>query len=85
VGKVLAWGLNNCGQLGINADYSNKEFKSSYIPKYCKGLGEIIITNIYAGYNSSFAINQNGRVFVWGSNKDGVLGIKGQDSYGEAS
>ena len=85
VGKVMAWGQNNSGQLGISNQFNTKEFKSSYIPKYCKGLQEQVITNVYAGYNSSYAINQHGRVYVWGSNKDGVLGVKGQDAYGEAN
>ncbi len=42
-----------------------------------------MFTNIYAGFNSSFAINKHGRIFCWGSNKDGVLGLQGK-AFGEA-
>jgi alpha-tubulin suppressor-like RCC1 family protein len=34
----------------------------------------VVFTNIFAGFNSSFAINKHGRIYSWGSNKDGVLG-----------
>lgn len=32
VGKIFSWGVNNMGQLGIGAKFTNRELKSSYMP-----------------------------------------------------
>ncbi|GMO22374.1 MAG: hypothetical protein Ta2B_01250 [Termitinemataceae bacterium] len=72
-GKVYAAGLNENGQLGLG-DTSNKD---TFM--LVSGLeGEEIIA-ISAGEHCSFALNENGKLFVAGLNDYGQLGL-GDDS-----
>lgn len=74
-GAVYAWGLNGAGQLG-NGTTSN-----SATPVQVQGLPDPSsspanrVIDVAAGANHSLALTQDGRVFAWGSDQDGQLGI----------
>ncbi len=59
-GIVLAWGCNDHGQLGLENHEYQKQFK---VITKLRGLR---VKSVYAKSNSSFAVLENGRVFVWG-------------------
>jgi alpha-tubulin suppressor-like RCC1 family protein len=72
-GTVRAWGCNNYGQLGIGSSTSYNN-----IPTVIPGLNEV--KQVVAGYNTSFALLNNGTVMSWGDNSYGQLGL-GDSSY----
>ena len=67
-GKVVAWGSNRYKQLGYRG-YDNL----SPIPVDVDGL--IGVTAIAAGWNTGYALLENGTVKAWGWNDLGQLGI----------
>jgi alpha-tubulin suppressor-like RCC1 family protein len=68
-GKVLAWGLNDDGQLG--AGYSGRESSSPVKVKLPRGTK---VTAVAAGYYHSLALTSTGQVLAWGDNRFGELG-----------
>ncbi|MCE5263077.1 MAG: Ig-like domain repeat protein [Deltaproteobacteria bacterium] len=72
-GSVWAWGNNYFGELG------NGTFTDSTVPVKVKdptGQGFLTgIVSISAGYGHSLALDQNGKVYGWGSNDAGQLGV----------
>ncbi|XP_020103918.1 ultraviolet-B receptor UVR8 isoform X7 [Ananas comosus] len=68
-GRVFATGLNNFGQLGITSSKSH-----TLVPVEIFGLPEKVV-EISAGYHHSCAITDNGKLFVWGDNSSGQLGL----------
>ena len=70
-GKVWAWGTGNSFQLGVklNPNLRTHTFGPFKVP----GLKDI--TQIYAGDFQSYAIDKSGKVFAWGLNNFGQLGI----------
>jgi hypothetical protein len=67
-GAVMAWGANGAGQLG-----NGREGGEVGTPFRVGGLERIAA--IAAGGRSSFALDANGRVFSWGENVAGQLGL----------
>ena len=71
-GKVLCWGLNYYGQLGLN----HKENK--YYPHFVHGLhnqGHLgSVVQVTTGYQQSCALLSDGRVGCWGNNNFRQLG-----------
>ena len=70
-GKVYAWGSNSDGQLGNNST------TQSLIPVAVDTSGVLsgkTITAIAAGAYCSLALDDEGKVYAWGSNSDGQLG-----------
>ncbi len=67
-GAVMVWGANGAGQLG-----NGREGGEAGTPFRVSGLGRIVA--IAAGGRSSFALDANGRVFAWGDNVAGQLGL----------
>jgi alpha-tubulin suppressor-like RCC1 family protein len=67
-GRVLAWGLNNAGQLG---DGTTKE---RHVPGYVKLPAHTKITSIAAGDRAGYAVTSTGRLLAWGINQTGGLG-----------
>jgi len=65
---IWAWGINNSGQLGNNSTISSRTPVSvlGATKTFCK---------ISAGNNHFVAIDKNGRVWAWGLNSFGQLGI----------
>ncbi len=67
-GKVYAWGLGNCGQIGIGKTYNQ------YTPVVVTNLsGEELtdIVKIEAHEEISFAITSKGEVYAWGKGYQG--------------
>jgi alpha-tubulin suppressor-like RCC1 family protein len=87
-GKVMAWGLNNRGQLGVNAkagpelcttsetegwtEEQRGEFGCSTKPVTISGLSEVAA--ISAGSEHALALLKSGKVMSWGENQFGRLG-----------
>lgn len=72
-GKVYTWGANGIGQLGNNSTI-NRNTPVEITHQF--NLFDIeSITNIIGGGDSSSAITSVGRVFIWGRNSEGQLGI----------
>ena len=64
---VVTFGSNRNGQLGIGKNVSANVDPST-----------VNVNNVFqvaCAKNSTFAINDQGRLFSWGSSKDGVLGL----------
>ncbi|XP_044538347.1 probable E3 ubiquitin-protein ligase HERC6 [Gracilinanus agilis] len=69
-GRVFSWGSGSEGQLGIS------EFKElSPIPKKIGELSSIKIIQVSCGHYHSIALAQDSRVFSWGKNNHGQLGL----------
>lgn len=68
-GKVYTYGYNRYGTLGDGTNVARKEFKA------VEALKEVVINRIYANDNSVYAIDSNGKVWSWGRNDCGQLGI----------
>jgi alpha-tubulin suppressor-like RCC1 family protein len=66
-GTVEAWGENNEGQLG---DGHTGSF--SDVPVGVSGLSNV--RAIASGYGTAYALKDDGTVWAWGSNREGVLG-----------
>ena len=79
-GTVWAWGSNENGRLGINnlnelsLAPTQVTFKSSEYPELF-GTG-VYITKIAAGSAHALALDSNGRVWAWGDNSKGQLGVQ---------
>jgi len=74
-GKVYAWGHNSYGQLGNNSN----EPSSVPIEVDMSGLlAGKTITAISAGQYFTLALDSNGKVYSWGRNNWGQLGINSQ-------
>lgn len=71
-GSVWSWGSNSSLQLG-NADSPD----SQPVPTQIKGL--IDIKQIAGSYHFSAALGKNGKLYTWGSNYSGELGIESGD------
>jgi len=70
-GKVVSWGLNNCGQLGNNTT------TNSSVPVAVLQTGVLsgkTVTAISAGNNQSYALCSDNSLAAWGYNSSGELG-----------
>ena len=77
-GTVRAMGANAYGQLGIGY-VGGENITDAYEPtEQVVGLSNIV--DISAGHQFSMALDSSGRVYTWGNNKDGQIGIG--SSYG---
>ena len=65
---LWAWGKNNVGQLGDNTTTSRT------IPTVIP-VSNTTFTKVAAGNEVSYALDTNGRIWAWGSNSFGKLGI----------
>ncbi|KAL0909012.1 hypothetical protein M5K25_023533 [Dendrobium thyrsiflorum] len=68
-GRVFATGLNNFGQLGTTSAKTHilEPFQISGLPEK--------VVQISAGYHHSAAVTEDGRLFIWGNNSCGQLGL----------
>lgn len=67
-GTVLAWGLNNLGQLGDGTKKNRRAPVKVRLPKGTK------IKAISAGCDDGFALATTGKLYAWGHNFFGQLG-----------
>ena len=70
-GNLFAWGDNSNKQVGIGA----KEGSKIWAPARITLQGNQEVDNIYASRNSSYVITTEGKVFSWGENSQGQLGL----------
>lgn len=64
-GKVLGWGRNDRGQLGLG----NSRNRNS--PQPIIGINEIV--ELSAGELNAFGVSKDNKVFFWGENPDGYI------------
>jgi alpha-tubulin suppressor-like RCC1 family protein len=73
LGRVFAWGSNGWGQLGLAANIGMAPTpRAITLPGLQPGE---VVTAVAAGENFSLARTSLGRVFAWGNNDFGELGI----------
>ncbi|MCL1840111.1 IPT/TIG domain-containing protein, partial [Candidatus Saccharibacteria bacterium] len=76
-GNLYAWGLNNLGQLGTGNTTSSSlpiKISSGVIPGSALTAGINIVKITASSYNT-YAIDDQGNLYAWGSNDSGQLGI----------
>jgi len=71
-GNVWAWGNNYFGQLG-NGEIRNKFPYGEPVPVKVRGLSDIVA--VAAGEGFSLALTRDGKLYAWGSNVNGELGV----------
>ncbi|PST48912.1 hypothetical protein COO72_05230 [Bifidobacterium callitrichos] len=69
-GNTYVWGGNGSGQLG-----SGIPGYSSWVPRMVTMLDGVHFTQVSAQNDISLAIGDNGNIYAWGWNKDGLLGV----------
>ena len=69
-GKLYAWGINECGQLGLK--HSDKEFKPTLIEMPDK----VSVKQISCGSYHSLLLTTDGNIYSFGYNICGQLGLK---------
>ncbi len=67
-GELMAWGYNDCGQLGIGSN------SISYIPVKVVNTDNTKFIKISSGINHSLAIDEAGSLWAFGCNNYGQLG-----------
>ncbi|MQY10208.1 hypothetical protein SRB5_03150 [Streptomyces sp. RB5] len=72
-GRLFAWGSNWTGQLGVGDETSRDTPVEVPLP------GDVTVAGIAAGDRHSLAVASDGRLFAWGSNAFGQLGVGDRD------
>lgn len=72
-GRVFTWGNNYSGQLGDGTGV-NRNVPTEITDQFSLPEGENILCILIGGFHSS-AITTSGRVFIWGNNYYGQLGV----------
>eukprot|EP01103_Thecamoeba_quadrilineata_P018022 TRINITY_DN664_c0_g1_i2.p1 TRINITY_DN664_c0_g1~~TRINITY_DN664_c0_g1_i2.p1 ORF type:complete len:462 (-),score=52.71 TRINITY_DN664_c0_g1_i2:38-1423(-) len=67
-GECYVWGDNSFGQLGIGV-------QRSYHPRHLTHLNTIQISMMATGSSHSLALTNNGKIYSWGRNISGQLGL----------
>ncbi|CAK0861680.1 unnamed protein product, partial [Prorocentrum cordatum] len=67
--QCISWGSNTCGQLGIGC-----KSKPTYKPQLLDSIPSLI-KEASAGWAHSVAVGTDGRVYSWGLNSHGQLGL----------
>lgn len=70
-GIIFAWGDNTYKQIGVGI----KEGTKIWTPMKVNFPANADIYRVYASLNSSFALSIEGKVYAWGGNADGQLGL----------
>lgn len=70
-GRIFTWGNNEYGQRG---QYIYEHEPTDLTPQLML-IGDEVVAKIAVGERNTAAITSNGRLFIWGSNLSGELGI----------
>ncbi|CAB3382844.1 Hypothetical predicted protein [Cloeon dipterum] len=71
-GLVFAWGRNDCGQLGLGT------IQDTLLPTKISGsLEGQRVVQVACGDKHTLALTSDGKIFVFGSNEKGALGLAG--------
>ncbi len=75
-GTVWSWGSNNYGELGNAAPENSAQQTPTVVTRFTPQKIESLdaIVALSCGTDHVIALNKNGEVFTWGSNRDGQLG-----------
>lgn len=68
-GNVYSWGAADNGLLGVGESLPVAQPEAVAMP------GDVAITQISASNNQVLALGDNGVVYAWGANTDGLLGV----------
>ena len=68
-GSVWAWGNNDRGQLGIGGPVD------SHVPVQVHVPNQTTFVRVNSGGYASYAIDSTGRLWAWGDNRSGQLGV----------
>lgn len=76
-GKVFSFGDNSCGQLGTDmVDEKKKALKYADTPVVVGGpLFDVPVVRIAVGDDHNLAVTEESKVYAWGANANGQLGI----------
>ncbi|CDW89302.1 isoform c [Stylonychia lemnae] len=79
-GAVFSWGENDAGQLGFGCRKESSQGLSSHLqfsstPKKVEQLSKLFVVDVACGDYHSAVITNLQEVYLWGSNKNGQLGI----------
>ena len=80
-GAAFGWGNNEFGQVGVNQQYvtHDKDCGGAVVlkpsPITFNAIGDAKIKSVSCGYAHSSAITTNDRIFLWGWNEQGQLGL----------
>ena len=72
--KIYCWGRNGCGQLGLGDNYD----RNKPVEFQIKG-NSFPIKQIICGFHHTFAICENKKIYCWGFNSFGQLGLGDND------
>ena len=72
-GEVYSWGFGKNGALG------HGDWEQVNLPKKVEGLKDIV--KVDCGIDFTIAMDKNGKLYCWGSNRYGQLGIQGTNTY----
>eukprot|EP00005_Dracoamoeba_jomungandri_P014427 CAMPEP_0174272712 /NCGR_PEP_ID=MMETSP0439-20130205/52218_1 /TAXON_ID=0 /ORGANISM="Stereomyxa ramosa, Strain Chinc5" /LENGTH=346 /DNA_ID=CAMNT_0015363455 /DNA_START=212 /DNA_END=1249 /DNA_ORIENTATION=- len=67
--SIFSWGINRHGQCGLGHS------EDVGFPEKVKGLEGINVSDVAAGASHSLALCDQKHVYIWGSHKDGKLGL----------
>jgi uncharacterized repeat protein (TIGR01451 family) len=71
-GKVWTWGYNAGGQLGAGLPRTNYFGGMRRVPFFVEH--DITVIQIFGAYHTSFALDDQGRVYAWGEGGHGMTG-----------
>eukprot|EP01128_Nolandella_sp_AFSM9_P007776 TRINITY_DN4369_c0_g1_i1.p1 TRINITY_DN4369_c0_g1~~TRINITY_DN4369_c0_g1_i1.p1 ORF type:complete len:660 (+),score=110.42 TRINITY_DN4369_c0_g1_i1:83-1981(+) len=74
-GSVWSFGTGNFGELGLDTERFEPNPKKLVVK--AESGEEVKFVSVFAGEFNSAAIDDHGRMYVWGGNQYGQLGIKG--------
>lgn len=76
-GQVYSWGCTANGRCGnTENNVSSSTSRSGYsAPKRVEALRKVVVKQVCAGDSHSLALSGSGRVFSWGNNSSGQLGM----------
>ncbi|XP_030837223.1 probable E3 ubiquitin-protein ligase HERC3 [Strongylocentrotus purpuratus] len=79
-GRVYSWGRNDVGQLGIRKKkkrhHNRSQTTQDLKPRLIEELSNYDVIQIACGDDHSLALTRDRRLFSWGSNSHGQLGVK---------